>query len=345
MSSDRKALQVRGEGVVSVLAESQLPKEALLHQAVADHPEALPHEDFGLGPLITVANELSLAAGSLDLLLVDPQGRLSLCEFKKGSENPDVRKVVAQLLDYGASLWQLSYEELEALAQRAQPGFDNTLVEYAEGGFKDIGATRFDPDAFRLGVESSLKSGAFVFLYVARDLDAKTLRIMTYLGEGPRMSFFGVEVDHFRSTDGDSLLVPRTVFVPSWVREAKPSLGDPDADALISLMDSLAGHLGVKVDLAATGKRYRGPGQSYIGVYRSARGIEFGLRYLRDAGYETLTDTLITRMQEWIGHPLQGSGEFPAFRCGRVIEDWERVATDIIEPFLTADRTAQTPPS
>jgi hypothetical protein len=135
------------------------------------------------------------------------------------------------------------------------------------------------------------------------------------------------------------------VFVPSWVREARPSLGDPDADALISLMDSLAGHLGVKVELAATGKRYRGPGQSYIGVYRSARGIEFGLPYLRDAGYETLTDTLITRMQEWIGHQLQGSGEFPAFRCGRVIADWERVVADIIEPFLTADRTAQTPPS
>ncbi len=88
----------------------------------------------------------------------------------------------------------------------------------------------FDPDAFRAGVEAVLDSGEFVFLYVGRDLDERTRRIMTYLAEGPRMKFFAVEVDYFRAGDGPSaVLVPRTAFVPSWVAEPSPLGGIVDA--------------------------------------------------------------------------------------------------------------------
>jgi hypothetical protein len=59
---------------------------------------------------------------------------------------------------------------------------------------------------------------AFVFLYVGRDLDERTRRIMTFLAEGARMTFFAVEIDHFHAGDAHtSVLVPRTAFVPSWV--------------------------------------------------------------------------------------------------------------------------------
>lgn len=47
-----------------------------------------------------------------------------------------------------------------------------------------LGDDVFDPDAFRLGVENCLDSGSFVFLYVGRDLDERTRRIVTYLAEG-----------------------------------------------------------------------------------------------------------------------------------------------------------------
>jgi hypothetical protein len=58
-----------------------------------------------------LGTELGFGAGPLDLLAADPQGRLVIVEFKRGTENPDVRKVVAQVLDYGASLWRTSYDE------------------------------------------------------------------------------------------------------------------------------------------------------------------------------------------------------------------------------------------
>lgn len=46
--------------------------------------------------------------------------------------------------------------------------------------------------AFRIGVEGTLDTGDFVFLYVGRDLDDRSRRIMTYLAEGPRMNSHGL---------------------------------------------------------------------------------------------------------------------------------------------------------
>ena len=82
-------------GVVSVAREARFESEEQLHRAIAEHPEVLPAEDVRLGPLIPIANQLDLGAGPIDLLATDAQGRLVIVEFKRGSENPDVRKVVA----------------------------------------------------------------------------------------------------------------------------------------------------------------------------------------------------------------------------------------------------------
>jgi hypothetical protein len=157
------------------------------------------------------------------LLAVDATGRLVVAEFKRGSENPDVRKVVAQVLDYGSSLWRTSVAELETACTRCRPGLSGAVAEHVERGLADVGEDTFDPDAFRGGLEACLDSGSFVFLFVGRDLDERTRRIMTYLAEGPRMSFFGVEVGYYRGANDDtSVLVPRTAFVPSWVQEPSP---------------------------------------------------------------------------------------------------------------------------
>lgn len=61
---------------------------------------------------MSLGSEVPLESGSLDLLLADAHGRLALCEFKKGSENPDLRKVTAQILDNGASLWHLPFSRV-----------------------------------------------------------------------------------------------------------------------------------------------------------------------------------------------------------------------------------------
>ncbi len=336
MTNDRRALRVDVSGEVAVLTESTFATERALHETIASHPAVLPHADFGLGPLATIASELQLDAGAMDLLLADPQGRLAICEFKKGRENPDVRRVVAQLLDYGSSLWGLDYDTLDRLVGRAPPAIGRAIAERAAEQFPEDSVPGFDYETFRSGVETSLQVGNFVFLYVVRDLDDRTRRIMTYLAEGPRMAFFGVEVDHFRATDGASLLIPRTAFVPSWVNERRPrSVTDPDAEKLAGLMDELANDLGTPVAPAETGKRYLNSAGAYIGVYRTRRGMEFGLKGLRDVGLGDLANELGRRLTAIWGKPLQGR-DYPSFPCQRVLEQWGQIRADIVIPFLSA---------
>ena len=63
-----------------------------------------------------VLKQACVGHGPIDLLAADSGGGLVFVEFKKGTENPDVRKVVAQLLDYGSALWRTSYDDLETPA-------------------------------------------------------------------------------------------------------------------------------------------------------------------------------------------------------------------------------------
>lgn len=184
----RRVLRVQGQ-TYSLAAEAPFESEAALHSAIAEHPEVLPADELGLGPLVNVAVELDLGAGPMDLLAVDGSGRTVVVEFKRGSENPDVRKVIAQLLDYGSALWRTTLDRLEEACARVAPDWGGGVTDHVGAQLERLGEP-FDGEVFRAGLEATLESGDFVFLYVARDLDLRTRRIMTYLGEGPRLSVF-----------------------------------------------------------------------------------------------------------------------------------------------------------
>src|SRR4051812_2404653 len=179
--AERRILQLSDSGEFLIATETAFESEEALHRAIASHPEVIPSEDLGMGPLVTVANEIDFGHGPIDTLGVDGAGRLAIIEFKRGSENPDVRKVVAQVLDYGSSLWRLPYEQLEQTATGCEPGLAGSLAEHVEHRLAALGAAAFDAEAFQRGVETCLDTGEFVFLYVARDLDDRTRRIMTFL--------------------------------------------------------------------------------------------------------------------------------------------------------------------
>ena len=288
-----------------------------MHKAIVAHPEALPNEDFKLGPLVALTDEfdpMAASEGFIDLLASDATGRLAIVEFKKSSENPDVREVIAQLLDYGSALGRLPYARLEE-RWRVRAKLDSDLVSHAEQRFEQI-KVDFEPETFRLGIESCLEEGDFSFFYVARDLDERTRRIMTYLAEGPRMRFFGVEVDRYHDpATKRSVLIPKAAFIPSWIN-APPGGGetpiplseDADAQRLVTLLDSLVSRLGlVTADQHRggflTGRRYDPPRKEHItstttgiGVYTSSRGTEFNLQVLRETGRKAEADELLEHL-------------------------------------------------
>ena len=111
-SEGRRILRVVN-GETSVAVEGRFLSEEELHKLIRKHPEVLPSEDAGLGPLTVLASELALESWRPDLIAVDPGGRLVIVEFKRGTENSDVRRVIAQMIDYGSLLWKMDFDEFE----------------------------------------------------------------------------------------------------------------------------------------------------------------------------------------------------------------------------------------
>lgn len=346
----RRILRVQ-DGEVSVASESRFESEERLQSAVAAHPEVLPAEDFGLGPLVTIAVELDLGAGPMDMLAVDPSGRLVIVEFKRGSENPDVRKVVAQLLDYGSALWRTSVDLLTARCAQLRPALNGAgLAAHVAAALGERDEGPFDLDAFEIGVAACLDAGDFVFVYVGRDLDDRTRRIMTYLAEGPRMSLFAVEVDYYAAgNDSARVLVPRTAFVPSWV--SQPGVGPtrgreqqswserlasapPGTAGLITAMDALSAEIGATAASVKSGRLYTAPAGQRVGIYFTSRGAEFNLAVLREHGHDDWADDVTAAVSTIAGKPLKAR-DWPALPAAALLAHWTTARDGVLRTYLT----------
>lgn len=212
---------IRGEDdVPRVVAEAALPTEAELHDALTKHPRLIPMSDLGFGDAVVVGKESGLASGYADLVLVDDRGRVCIVEVKNEG-NPDTRRVVAQLLDYAASLWNLSVDEFE---QRVVHPFLNVsgtdpmpVGEYVAEA-TERGSSGADDLTDQLA--QTLESGDFALVVVAPKIPVGVQRVLEYLNaRGQRL--YGLEVSYFRG--------PVECFVPRLV--VKPLTSDPAGEA------------------------------------------------------------------------------------------------------------------
>ena len=93
--------------------QSNFDQEDFLQKYIYDNPDAIPmyeiEEDIRL---LILAREFATASGPIDALGIDQKGNIYIIETKL-YKNPDKRTVVAQVLDYGASLWRSSIDFTE----------------------------------------------------------------------------------------------------------------------------------------------------------------------------------------------------------------------------------------
>lgn len=266
-----------------------------------------------------------------------------------------MRRVVAQILEHGAALWRRDYSELEEQCRRLKPGFAGSLEEHVAERLEDLGEP-FDPTAFRSGAEACLDSGAFVFVYGAGDLDDRTRQVMTYLAEGPRMTFFAVEFDYYLgAADRGSVLVPRTAFVPSWITGPAPAarsttrksrLDEASAEfwQLVKVMDDVQSQMGLEKSPRPTGWNYLPPVleesienvTSGVGVFATGRGMEISMLPLRDLGKGQLADDLLDLLRTILGSSFVHGRDWPSMPCVSVMEHWIEIRSQVVEPYFRA---------
>lgn len=209
----RKFVVLREDGSEAVLEEVVAPDEQHLHDRLRKSPGLLPIEDIGLdGPLLVVGQEVGLASGRIDLVGLARSGDLLLVELKTGPQNPDFRRVLAQLVDYGSDLWGQSLDEFDnAVVRRYLAGkycTDRLLngASSLEDARKSVWPDMHDSEAdgFRTRLAEVLATGDFHFVAVAQRFTQSMENTVRYLNQSmKRGKFYLVEMIRYAAGSAD----------------------------------------------------------------------------------------------------------------------------------------------
>lgn len=246
----RKALLKAGDEFM-VLEESDFDAETALQEAIKRNPEVIPVADVGLSEVVVVGRETSLPVGAIDLLLLDAEGQVIIVETKL-SRNPELRRqVVAQVLDYGASLWRTAptLREFEPLVLRywhsdacenEQMKKATSLRQGLEPAFKELCGEDWDYDAFEAWLADNLANGQHVLLVVASGLmDGLSRDLLQYTNLCLDIPLYGVEIDVFE-TEGRQVIVPRGVRYTAQARRQRQTPSRTDRDTVLTVCTPLA---------------------------------------------------------------------------------------------------------
>lgn len=210
----------RGDGPWVEPGISGHKSEDALQELLATSPDLLPGDETGL-PL-AVARELPVAAGRIDLVGVDVEGELTLCECKLAT-NPGVRReVVGQLLEYASSLRGMSFGDL---ADRFEARTGASLVE----AISTIAGEGFDQESFESQVAENLAAGRFRLVIVVDEISKALRQTVVYLNDHLDAAVLALELAYLR--DGEvEMLLPQVYGAESAERK-KPARRQAVADA------------------------------------------------------------------------------------------------------------------
>ena len=180
----------------------ELEQESVLQKIIADDISIVDSR------LMVIGREVSTSfGGKIDVLAVDATGNLAVIELKR---NRTPREIVAQVLDYGSWVRNLTADEIAG-----------SFIDY-QVRFLKTGTPKSINDAFkeRFGVVPDSLNSSHQLIIVAGSLDPSTERIVNYL-----MEAYEVEINavFFRVFDDDG----RRYLTRAWLREP----GDLSAEA------------------------------------------------------------------------------------------------------------------
>ena len=124
-----KPLFLNSTNEVTPLNKVEADDELAVQELIFNNPDCLPISDIdeSYNPVTPVCTELNTTVGPLDILMVSPNGELTIVETKLW-RNPEARrKVVAQILDYAKELSNWTYEDLQREINKRLNKKGNTL--------------------------------------------------------------------------------------------------------------------------------------------------------------------------------------------------------------------------
>ena len=195
-------------------------EETLLQEIIDGWPDILPICDFlpSVSSVCSLGREIPAGLGEsegfIDNLLVTDDGHLVIVETKLW-RNPDaLRRVIAQTLQYGMAVTQMTLDEFENQVRRGDPkgrrlGLDETVLQRATNLLPE------KADDFEDAFDRLRRNGDILLLIVADAVRASVERLvdwMTKFGGSTPYKLGLVELGLYALPDGKRMIVPKTLL-------------------------------------------------------------------------------------------------------------------------------------
>jgi hypothetical protein len=188
--------------------KSNFEKEDYLQNYIHENPESIPvYEIAEDKKLFVVARELSTESGPIDALAIDKDGDIYVVETKL-YKNPDKRTVVAQALDYGASMWKHTNdfdEFINIIDKEVQDKFKMTFQEKAKTFFE------IDEEQTNLMLENmkfNLKDGNIKFVILMDSMDERLKDLIIYVNQNSRFDIYAVQLEYYKFQEYE-IMIPK----------------------------------------------------------------------------------------------------------------------------------------
>lgn len=226
------AIIISKNGTNAVKVEkSDFQLEDNLQEYIYNNPESIPLYDIKEDVrLLILAREFSTKSGPIDALGVDKDGEIYLIETKL-YKNTDKRTVVAQVLDYGASLWS-NYRDftnfVEQISLHTQRDLNTTLTQRISEFFN---ISEEEAGALLDNTRKNINEGNFKFVILMDHLHDQLKDLIVYLNNNSQFTVYAVELEYYKHEDQE-ILIPKL-----YGAEVKKDLGNKPISKIIPTDD------------------------------------------------------------------------------------------------------------
>lgn len=200
--------------------KSDFEKEGNLQNYIHENPESIPvYEIEEDKRLFVVAREFQTESGPIDALAIDKDGDIYVVETKL-YKNSDKRTVVAQALDYGASLWRHSdYGEFINL-------LNSEITKKFKVSFEEKVKDFFEIDEEQTGIlleaiRTNLQHGNIKFVILMDAVDDRLKDLIVYINQNSQFDIYAVQMEYYKF-ESYEIMIPKLFGV-----EVKKSIGSP----------------------------------------------------------------------------------------------------------------------
>lgn len=190
------------------ISKSEIEKEDYLQGYIYDNPESIPlyeiKEDIHL---LILAREFQTKSGPIDAIGIDGDGEIYLVETKL-YKNPDKRLVVAQVLDYGASLWR-SFGSFDDFAKIMNEEANKTFgVSFNQKIKEFFGLEEEEISALIDNLKKNLREGNFKFVVLMDHLHSQLKDLIVFINENSEFDIFAVELEFYKHEEYE-IIIPK----------------------------------------------------------------------------------------------------------------------------------------